>query len=166
MPTRARELFHASVILGGRRPERAIEHFGARLAGTPGARAICVLDRDGGGAPPPDPNGYDLRFFTWSRRHIESYLLVPDAIRRALDLPEGDRRARRVERVLLERVPAAHDEAAWRALDAKRLLAEKGPLPQAFGRALPLARIARATREAELHADVLALFDEMRELIG
>jgi hypothetical protein len=166
MPVRARALFHASVILGGRRPERAMEHFRAHLSRTPGARAICVLDRDGGGAPPPDPNGYELRFFTWSRRHIESYLLVPAAIQRALGLPEGDRRARRVERVLLERVPEAHDEQAWRALDAKRLLGGQGALPQAFGRALPLARIARVTRENELLADVLALFDELREMLG
>jgi hypothetical protein len=165
MPSRASSLLRASVILGGRQPERAVEHFGAHLSRTPGARGLCVLDRDGGGASPPDPNGYDLRFFTWSRRHIESYLLVPAAIRRALDLPAGDRRARRVEQVLLDLVPPSHDEDAWRALDAKRLLGDRGPLPQALGRALPLARIARATRETELHADVIALFDEVRELM-
>jgi hypothetical protein len=102
MPSRARALFHASVILGGRRPARALAHFRAHLDEVPGTRAICVLDRDGGGGPLPDPNGYDLRFFTWSRRHIESYLMVPAAIRRALDLPEGDRR---VERALDPRSP-------------------------------------------------------------
>jgi hypothetical protein len=121
-----------------------------------------VLDRDGGGDPVPDPNGYDLHFFTWSRRHIESYLLVPAAIRRALRLPEGDRR---VERALLERVPEPEDDHAWRAFDAKRLLAPRGPLPQALGCPLPLARIARSTREAELHPDVHALFDAVRDLL-
>jgi hypothetical protein len=162
MPSRAVSLFHTSVILGGRRPERAVEDFASRLAHKPGARAICVLDRDGGDGPVPDPNGYDLQFFTWSRRHIESYLLVPAAIRRALRLPEGDRR---VERALLELVPEAEDEHAWRALDAKRLLTRQGALPQVLGCSLPLARIARATREAELHPDVHTLFDAVREIL-
>ncbi len=163
MPSRARSLFEDSVILGGRRPLRALEHFRSHLAESPGARAICVLDRDGGGEPAPDPNGYDLRFFTWSRRHIESYLLVPDAIRRALRLPDGDRR---VERALLDLVPEAGDERGWRGLDAKRLLARQGALPKALGRPLPLARIARATRESELHPDVQVLFAEVRDLLG
>ena len=162
MPSRARALFHASVILGGRRPERAVADFAARLEAQPDARGICVLDRDGGGAPVPDANGHDLHFFTWSRRHIESYLLVPAAIRRALDLPEGDRR---VERVLLELVPEEGDERAWHALDAKRLLGRQGALPRALGRSLPLARIARATRESELHPDVHALFDAVQDLL-
>ncbi len=159
MPSGARALFQDSVILGGRRPERALEHFSERLAGRPGARALCVLDRDGGGDPVPDPNGYDLKFFTWSRRHIESYLLEPSAIRRALGLPEGDRT---VERALLDLVPEPGDERAWRDLDAKRLLGARGALPRALGCNLPLARIARATREGELHRDVHALFDELR----
>lgn len=162
MPSRARALFHASVILGGRRPARALAHFRAHLDEVPGTRAICVLDRDGGGGPLPDPNGYDLRFFTWSRRHIESYLMVPAAIRRALDLPEGDRR---VERALDPLVPEPGDERAWRALDAKKLLARQGALPRALGRPLHLARIARSTREAELHPDVHALFDAVRDLL-
>lgn len=162
MPRRARALFQASVILGGRRPERALEHFGARFGEVPGARALCILDRDGGEESVPDVNGYDLQFFTWSRRHIESYLLVPQAIRRALDLPEGDRR---VERLLLDLLPAAGDEPAWRSLDAKRLLARRGAIPQALGQQLPLARIARSTREGELHPDVHALFGQVESLL-
>lgn len=163
MPRRARALFQTSVILGGRRPERAVEHFSARFAHLPGTRGLCVLDRDGGDGTLPDANGYDLRFFTWSRRHIESYLLVPQAIRRALHLPEGDRR---VERLLLDLLPPTGDEPAWRALDAKRLLAQQGPIPRALGQPLPLARIARSTREAELHPDVHALFGEVEGLLG
>lgn len=162
MPRRARALFQASVILGGRRPERALLHFEERFADVPGARAICVLDRDGGDDALPDVNGHALRFFTWSRRHIESYLLVPAAIRRALQLPEGDRR---VERLMLELVPEAGDESAWRSLDAKRLLGRRGPIPLALGQSLPLARIARSTRESELHPDVHALFGEVRDLL-
>lgn len=157
MPTQARRLFGDAVILGGRRPARAIDHFDAARRGGSG-RALCVLDRDDGAAPPTDaPEG--LEFFTWSRRHIESYLLVPGAIRRAMGLREDDRR---VEHVLAEHLGRGGEESAWRTLDAKRLLGPKGALPRALGRALPLAQIARATREAELHPDVHALFGRLR----
>ena len=161
MPQRARQVLADSVILGGRQPARAIEHFGRNLAERPGARALCVLDRDDGAAPLPDPNGYALEFFTWSRRHIESYLVVPDAIRRALELPAHDHR---IERTFERHLPDADDESGWRELDAKRLLAPQGALPRALGRPLPLARIARVTREHELHPDVLALFARVEAL--
>ena len=159
MPTRARTLFGASVILGGRQPGRALEHFREHRSEDPEARALCVLDRDGGDDLAPDTNGYDLDFFTWGRRHIESYLLVPSAIRRALRLSEGDHR---VDRALEEYLPgrAARE---WQSFDAKRLLGANGPLSRAFGAPLPLAKIARATRESELDEDVLELFARLRE---
>jgi hypothetical protein len=163
MPRDAREVLGASVILGGRQPGRALEHFERHLAGVPGARALCVLDRDDGGGSPPDANGFDLEFFTWSRRHIESYLVVPAAIRRALGLPEHDRR---IERAIERHLPDGTDESAWCELDAKRLLAPQGALPRALGRALPLARIARATHESELHPDVHSLFRRVVTLMG
>ena len=154
LPPQARPLFSDSVILGGRRPDRALEHFRASGA----TRGLCVLDRDGDVAP--SPRGEDgLEFFTWSRRHIESYVLVPSAITRALGLPPDDRR---IERMLAARVPDPADDASWQALDAKRLLARRGELAQALGRPLSLARIARVTREDELHGDVIALFDHLR----
>lgn len=163
IPKRASRVLGGSVILGGRQPGRALEHFERHLADVPGARALCVLDRDDGAGAAPDPNGFELEFFTWSRRHIESYLIVPAAIRRALGLPEHDRR---IERAIERHLPDAGDESAWRELDAKRLLAPQGPLPRALGRALPLSRIARATRESELHADVHALFARVEALLG
>lgn len=154
MPGHARRLFRGSVILGGRQPDRAVDHFRSSGAN----RGLCILDRDGGHA---EPVGREegLEFFTWSRRHIESYLLVPGAIRRVLGLRDDDRR---VERAFAELVPDHGDHAAWGALDAKRLLDQNGELPRALGAELPLTRIARATREDELHPDVLSLFDQMR----
>lgn len=163
MPGHASHVLGDAVILGGRQPVRALEHFGRHLADVPGARALCVLDRDDGTGPAPDPNGYDLEFFTWGRRHIESYLVVPAAIRRALGIPEHDRR---IERALERHLPDSEDESAWRELDAKRLLAPQGALPRALGRALPLARIARVTRQHELHPDVLSLFARVEALLG
>jgi len=160
MPSHARRLLRDSVILGGRQPGRALDHFrGARRGG----RAVCILDRDDGEAPLPRASDEGIEFFTWSRRHIESYLLVPGAIRRALGLSEDDRRIRRLFEVEL---PEDSDEGAWCALDAKRMLGPKGALPRLLGRPLPLARIARVTREGELHADVHALFDRFRLELG
>jgi hypothetical protein len=117
---------------------------------------LCILDRDDGIAettPRDDEDG--LEFFTWSRRHIESYLLVPGALRRALCLRESDSQ---LGRILERHLPAAEDEAAFRTVDAKRLLGPKGILPRALGRPVPLSGVARATREDELHPDVHELF--------
>ena len=154
----------ASVILGGRQPARAVERFHHLRSQAAGARALCVLDRDDGGAPsPPEASVPGLEFFTWSRRHIESYLLVPAAIRRALRLREADAR---IDRVLRAHLPAAGDEIAYRALDAKRLLGSNGVLPRALGCSIPLGQVARATRAEELHADVHALFVRLRGELG
>jgi len=158
LPGQAPDLLADAVILGGRRPARALEHFRARAAGSLG---LCVLDRDeDAGAHPDAQDG--LSFFTWSRRHIESYLLVPGAIRRALSLPASDHR---LEAALERELPDADDDSGWRAFDAKRLLAETGPLARLLGRPLPLARIARATREDELHADVHEMFGRLRDAL-
>jgi hypothetical protein len=155
LPRRAPDVLADAVIMGGRRPARAVEHFRTRA---PGSRGLCVLDRDeDAGSSFEGHEG--LEFFTWSRRHIESYLLVPSAIRRALSLPSSDHR---LEAVLERELPGAEDAAGWRTLDAKRLLAETGPLARLLGRPLPLARIARATREDELHIDVHEMFDRLR----
>jgi hypothetical protein len=156
IPDRAPGVLEGAVILGGRRPARAREHFRAAAAGS---HALCVLDRDEDGAESALEAEEGLEFFTWGRRHIESYLLVAGAIRRALALPASDHR---LEAVLERELPHAGDDAGWRSLDAKRLLAESGPLARAVGRPLPLARIARATREDELHADVHDVFDRVR----
>jgi hypothetical protein len=156
IPGRVRELLAESVILGGRRPARALAHFRECALGSQG---VCVLDRDVG--EPLHPGGEEgLHFHTWGRRHIESYLLIPAAIRRALALSPSDHR---LEAILHAELPQTDDAAAWRALDAKRLLAGNGLLSRAVGRPLPLARIARETREDELHADVHEVFGRLRE---
>lgn len=161
-PALAEALVPASVILGGRQPGRAAGHFREVRAGSPAARAVCVLDRDD--APPtlaesPD-EGFEL--FTWSRRHIESYLLVPGAIHRMLVRGGADPRAvRAIGRML----PAADDEAALRDVDAKRLLSAQGELSRAFGRPLAPGRLARELFVGELHPDIRTLFDRMRQAL-
>ena len=164
LPADARRVFRASVILGGRQPARALAHFRALGGSRSGRRALCILDRDDGDAPAAASEDEPaLEFFTWGRRHIESYLLVPAAIARALRLPDGEARALRV---LREHLPAAGDEEAWRELDAKRLLEPGGPLARALGVEVRPAAIARSMRAAELHADVHACFARLRDAVG
>lgn len=152
----------SAVILGGRRPARAVEHFEGIGAKDAGLRALCVLDRDG--QEPDDvadaPEG--LEFFTWPRRHIESYLLVPTAMRRCLRLPPGDPR---LSELLLD-LPREVGDEALRALDAKRLLAAKSTLAREFGASLSATRIARCMRRSDLHPDVLELFERVTTARG
>ncbi len=147
-----------TVILGGRQPERAAAHFRELRVASAGARGLCVLDREGHRAPVPEPAPV-LEFHVWSRRHIESYLLVPEAIRRSVRLPRADRRLERACRDLL---PDPDDLGAWRALDAKRLLDPAGELSRAVGRPLRAGRIARAMREDEIHQEVRGLLARAR----
>ncbi len=164
LPSMGRQLFGASVILGGRRPARAAEHFHSAGGLDAGLVGLCVLDRDDGNQPPhPDSGVPGLEFFTWGRRHIESYLLVPAAIQRTLKAPNGDQRIRRAIDAAL---PGSVDEAAYGQIDAKRLLATNGALPRVVGQPISVQRVARATREEELHPDVHRLFDRMREGLG
>lgn len=159
-PALAEDLTRAAVILGGRQPDRALEHFREVRAAASVARGVCVLDRDDepSDLPVADPSD-GLEFFTWSRRHIESYLLVRDAIRRALRAQADDPR---VGRALDRHVPPADDEDALRDIDAKRLLSTQGALARAFGRPLQPGRVAREMFVGELHPDIRTLFDRMR----
>ena len=154
----AQAVREAAVILGGRQLGRAAAHFEAEAEARPGLRGLCVLDRDDGSAVRAAAAGLDV--FMWSRRHIESYLLVPAAIQRALRLPEHDGR---LSRILRQHLPEAADEGALRELDAKRLLSESGPIARGLGRPLALGRIARAMRAEELHGDVSGLLGRLRE---
>ena len=162
-PRLAAALRETAVILGGRRPVRAERHMADLHEQNPSARGLCVLDRDGESEPVAGIAQKGLDLFTWSRRHIESYLLVPAAIGRALRIQPGDGR---VVRSLREHLPTECDERALRTLDAKRLLAPGGVLARDLGRTLPLARIARATRKTELHEDVSALLDRLEALLA
>jgi len=162
-PGLAGDIVSSSVILGGRQPDRAVEHFETVRASSSPARGVCVLDRDDEPSAFPTADAAPgLEFFTWSRRHIESYLLVPDAIRRALRHRGDDPR---VSRALDRHLPPADDEEALRDIDAKRLLSAQGALARAVGRPLPPGRLAREMFVGELHADIRALFERMRRAL-
>jgi hypothetical protein len=157
----ARTIERSAVILGGRQPGRAVEHFARAALADGQLRAVCVLDRDD--VPESRESEFDgLTIYTWQRRHIESYLLAPEAICRVIRAP-GDGR---VDRFFRDHVPNLEDEPALRNLDAKRLLSERGPLARSLGRAVGPGEIARAMRMAELHRDVVALLEQIRIAAG
>ena len=159
----ARSVESSSVILGGRQPARALDHFRELGGGAAGLRAVCVLDRDGHADSLPQTGEPGLEFFTWPRRHIESYLLVRRAISRCL----GDSREDWViGRLLDEFIPEPGDEAALRQIDAKRLLSPNGPIAQGAGRRLRPSHVAKTMQEGELHEDILRLFDLLRGGLG
>jgi hypothetical protein len=163
-PPLARALPPITVILGGCQPARAAAHFRGARARVAALRGLCVLDRDRERrALPPDALEPGLEFFTWGRRHIESYLLVPAAIRRSLRLRAQDAR---VDRFFRAELPAAADEEAYGELDAKPLFAERGELEQLLGRPVRPAQVARAMRAEELHADVHDLLGRLRLALG
>lgn len=162
-PGLAQAVRSAVVILGGKRPARAQAHLARLRAAHPGVAGICILDRDDG-APQAVAGAASggLELFIWSRRHIESYLLVAGAIRRGLGRAPGPR----FERLLRASLPAGDDERALRDAAAKQLLSGNGPLARALGRPLPLGRIARAMRPDEWHPDVHALLARLEALLG
>ena len=158
-----RSLPRVTVILGGRQPARAVQHLRQLRATHPDATGICILDRDanrsGSEAPPDEPG---LEFYTWQRRHIESYLLVPDAIRRGMRLSEADSRAHLLRRLL----PDPADLETLATLDAKRFLARDGQLAQELGRPASPGRIARAMRVEELDPEVRTLLGRLMLPLG
>lgn len=153
-PRLAAHVREATVILGGRQPARAREHLAeARAELGEGVRGLCVLDRDQELAlESGERDGLEL--FVWSRRHIESYLLVPPALRRAIRGVDP-----RLVRALESELPAPDDELGWQSLDAKRRLATNGSR-------FPWGRLARALRDDELHADVHAFLGRLAALFA
>ena len=163
-PSLGRALPAVTVILGGCQPLRAAEHFRGVRGRLATARGLCVLDRDVDPKPmPARAHEPGLEFFRWGRRHIESYLLVPEAICRAARVPPGDRRR---TRWFEQALPAEHDESAFGALDAKPLFAHHGGLQRLFGRPLRPVQVARAMRHDELHADVHGLIARLHASLG
>ncbi len=162
-PALGRALPRALTILGGRRPERARAHLDDLRSRHARARGLCILDRDAAVARFEEREG--LEIFSWSRRHIESYLLVPDAIRRSQRL--DPRQELQLARLLRDHLPqeGEHAEAVQR-IDAKRLLGPKGPFARELGRPLAPGRIARAMRAHEIAPEVVGVLERIAGGLG
>jgi len=145
----------SAVILGGRQPARAVADFRKRGGAEAGLSGLVVLDRDHHDEAPTPPEEGGLDLFVWSLRHIESYVLVPTAIRRLLRLEADDRR---VERFF--------EEHMGQSVHAKRVLGTGGTLSEILGAELRASEIARAMRAEELHIDIHTLFREIGSRVG
>ena len=162
-PAVARLIEERTVIMGGRQPVRALEDFRKRGGGGAGWRGLIVLDRDHHETHDEEVGPDDLvaepglELFVWGLRHIESYLLVPSAIRRLARGLDGAER--------LEALIAAELEGEGRG-HAKRFLGAGGSLAEVLGTDLRAGEIARAMREDELHADVRGLLVRIGALSG
>jgi len=149
--------------MGGRQPARAAEHFARVHGDREDVSGLVVLDRDHHDPAHDWPELDALELYTWPRRHIESYVLVPAAIRRAAGCGPEDLR---VDRLLAEHLPEEDDISALQGLDAKRLLAARGPLARGLGRPVSTADIAKCMRLDEVHADVLHVLERARGALG
>ena len=157
-----RAIANSSVILGGRQPARAVAHFRQARETNSDVRGLCVLDRDA----EAESIGFfeaGLEFFTWPQRHIESYLLVPAAIGRHA---RRTRDVAYVERLVAKLRKGDEVRRGSGGIDAKRLLAPKGPLSRELGRSISPAGVARAMRRDEIHREVYALFDRVSDAAG
>ena len=146
-----RAIDESSVLMGGRQPARAVEHFREQRSQEPSARGLCVLDRDDREEPLGEPEP-GLEFFTWPRRHIESYLLVASAIRRHTRNMSG---IDEIERIL------GCGDLDPADTHAKNLLSSRGALARELGYPVSAAGVARAMRREEIHEDVHTLFDRI-----
>lgn len=159
----ARAVERHAVILGGRRPARALSDFRKRGGAKAGLTGLVVLDRDDHSAQTHEVDQHamsdesGLEVFVWGRRHIESYLLVPAALRRLVGLDSDDRR--------IERFVEA-EEHGPEVLHAKRILGTGGSLAEVIGMELRAGEIARAMRRDEFHPDIFDLFDRIGGAVG
>ena len=181
VPVFGKTLDRSTVILGGRQPARAVDDFRRRGGAAAGLSGLVVLDRDDHHDRHPDDRLLEpgLELFVWSLRHIESYLLVPAAIRRVAPHAPDDRTLAaligKIEELeeLEENAPHAWEAARSSAPGrrrlgphAKRMLGAGGALGESLGVELRSGEIARAMRRDELHADVHDLFARIAALRG
>jgi hypothetical protein len=166
-PSLARCIERNSVILGGRQPARALADFRKRGGAGAGLTGLIVLDRDHHEDELPgahfDSDEAGLEVFIWGLRHIESYLLVPAALRRVLRVAGDDAR---VERALADEVDREVVGSGADSLHAKRILGAGGSLSEALGTELRAGDIARAMRPEDLHDDVRQLLARIGNLSG
>lgn len=160
----ARRLNQRLVILGGRRPARAIEHLSGLREDGRGARGLCVLDRDVSAGPIDREATHEgLEIHVWERRHIEAYLLEPDVIRRALRITDRGLTRRLADLLDVEGALQAGNAPRF---DAKKLLHRNGPISRMVGRQVDAGRIARAMREEEIAPEVRGVLARIGQGLG
>ncbi len=173
-PELARAMDSCVCILGGRRPKRATELFGRMVEKAAeddrvAPRGMCVLDRDdplrlgndpGSGFGGDNASKSELEFVVWKRRQIESYLLVPGAIRRCIPKHRDEPQ---LDHMLGSWLPDPGNEHAFRSLDAKKVIGACGPIADYLGRPLQAQEIVRNMTPLDIHTDVKEVLVRVRD---
>ena len=164
-PGLARLIEDQAFILGGRQPARALADFRKRGGAAAGWRGLIVLDRDDedASAPSEAARGLDcegLELFVWGQRHIESYLLVPETLRRLVGNGVDERR------IAAALAGVGRNGELDAPVHAKRSLGVGGELSALLGVSLRAGEIARAMRREEIHPDVHTLFQRIGAAAG
>jgi hypothetical protein len=166
-PALARAMDPCVQILGGRRPARAATLFREKIeqaGGSVSPTAICILDRDDPESCRNDfPDEPGLDFVIWKRRQIESYLLIPRAIQGCC---RSSKDVAALGQLLDALIPDPGDEGSMQILDAKRVLAPKGPIARLVGRPLRAREIVRSMSPLEIHPDVRSVLAEIRDRLA
>lgn len=173
-------------VLCGRNPKEVREHFMGVKTFRADSQALCVLDPDLDRESLIDSIEHNreeqLDFHVWSRRHLESYLLVPEAIERAVypDMPLFENTIANRFRTFLAQPPRAYvfpDNVTdyrdfhldWMiTFDAKRQIfspSEKDGsflLSEGHSEITP-QHVAQVMHEDEVHNDVKNLIDLVYE---
>ena len=174
-------------VLGGRDPKEAREHFQGVKSFKPKTQGVCVLD--------PDLNREallqsvahhqeaGLEYHVWTRRHVESYLLVPEAIARAVHPDNPLLEAGLPERLrsFLSAAPRGYAfpqqvpdyttfHLDWmQTFDAKREIFSPSESDNSFILAeerpdITPEHVAQDMHPEELHSDVKRLIDRIYEI--
>jgi len=172
-------------VLGARDPKKAREHFLGVKSFRSDIHGICVLDPDKSPSElqvtidhQQEPG---LEYRVWDRRHLESYLLVPEAIGRAVagdKAPLLQAQVARAFRDFLKEPPRAllfPDQVKdYRSLaidwlkdfDAKRIIFSPDPTDNSFVSSqgfpgITPQHVGQAMVASEIHKDVVDLIDRL-----
>ncbi len=173
-------------VLGGRDPKGARDHFLGVKSFRKDCSGLAVFDPDLNPAPLLDSVEHcrerGLTFHVWRRRHLESYLLVPEAMARAIDFgPLFERRSTEAFRRFLGDPPRAilfpdtvrdyrtfHLE--WmETFDAKRQIFSPVPDDMSFihlhaGGTITPQHVAQNMLPEEVHQEIREFLDTLYEL--
>ena len=163
----ARSFFDRPFVcsLGGRLPKEAEGHFFALRAVFPELRGVCILDGDNRDEPDEKTEKAGLVVLRWRRYEIENYLLMPEAIKRFVNLPSQEAR---IEEEFWKQVPKGADLFGDH-VSLKRVKASREfllPLFEELGKDVPkkvLYQLAAEMRKDEIHPEVVEKLDRIAE---
>ncbi len=152
--------------------DEAKKHFQSLRMAQPAIKGVCVLDRDASVAGPVGgaPRGLAIR--KWQRYEIENYLLNPSALKRFVAAGKGlfgQNDERVIETEFGRNFPAGvnylDDIAALRDLKASDFIVNTLAKTSSALPTRDLYMLASQMEKEEIHGDVIAMLDQVAEII-